>query len=447
MPTLFPQTSDLDQRVHPYVALVAKHWAFVLVALLLGAAAGFGLSQLAPKSYSSTSTLYFSINYGDSGSDLNQGATFAQSQMLSFAELARSARVLDPVIDSLDLDSSVAELASTIDARTPENTVVLDVVARSANAELAASIANATAESLTDAVQEVAPRNDAGRATVTVRTVERAEPATFASSPNTRVNAVAGALIGLVGAILVIVLRRLLSTRVRTPLDLERASGLRVLASIDDDPDAATAPILTRDAAHPASEGYRRLGAVVERVQREAKHPAGKAKPATTIAITGAVPGQGSSTVATNLALALAEGGNRVQLVGSPVTAPGLDVIEVTPDLVDDPTGLRELLSSSVRRRPNDVDFIIIDAPSLATSAAVAGIGHLLSGVVLVADSHSVHAGELRAAVDELAIAGVAPIGAVLNRVGRHHRSSARKGNVLPTARWPVSALSPLENN
>ena len=166
-PLASPATTEL--RMHPYLGLVARHWAFVLVALIVGAAVALGLSQLVPKGYAATSTLYFSINYGESGSDLNQGATYAQSQMLSFAELARSARVLDPVIDELDLSTTAAGLAGTMDVRTPENTVVLDIVVSSGDPELAASIANSTAASLTDAVQDVAPRNADGRATVTVR--------------------------------------------------------------------------------------------------------------------------------------------------------------------------------------------------------------------------------------------------------------------------------------
>lgn len=446
-PFASPATAEL--RMHPYLGLVARHWAFVLAALIVGALVALGLSQLVPRGYAATSTLYFSINYGESGSDLNQGATYAQSQMLSFAELARSARVLDPVIDELDLSTTPAGLASTMDVRTPENTVVLDIVASSSDPELAASIANATAASLTDAVQDVAPRNADGRATVTVRTVENADAPTTPASPNTRVNVVAGAFLGLVLAILLIVLRRLLDTRVRSVHELEAATALPVLATIETDPDADAAPVVTRDPGHPAAEGYRRLRSIVERLRRDARRPAPRGvkttstkQPATTFAVASTLPGEGASTVAANLALALVEAEVSVLLVTSRVTE-GVDTTNGWPD--DTPVTTASV-SALIAANAAAYDVVVFDAPNLTDSSALTAIGQVVDGVVLVADRGRVHSGELRAALDQLTVAGVSPIGAVLNRApSTAPRTSQR--SPARSRRATVEPLPVLENN
>ena len=45
-----------------------------------------------------------------SGSDINQGSAYTQAQMLSFARLATSSVVLDPVADELDAGLSTTQL-------------------------------------------------------------------------------------------------------------------------------------------------------------------------------------------------------------------------------------------------------------------------------------------------------------------------------------------------
>jgi succinoglycan biosynthesis transport protein ExoP len=89
---------------HPYLAALRQWWPILVGGALIGALLGWGVSQAAIPSYRSTATLYFSLSAGDSGNDLNQGSTYTQSQMLSFAELATSDTVLAPAIQALDLD-------------------------------------------------------------------------------------------------------------------------------------------------------------------------------------------------------------------------------------------------------------------------------------------------------------------------------------------------------
>ncbi|WP_414171259.1 hypothetical protein [Clavibacter tessellarius] len=93
---LYPREPPMT--LHEFTALLRRLWYVVVAATLVGGGIAFGLSQLATPVYTAQSRLYFSLSSGSSASDLNQGATYTQSQMLSFGEprgVARGARARD----------------------------------------------------------------------------------------------------------------------------------------------------------------------------------------------------------------------------------------------------------------------------------------------------------------------------------------------------------------
>src|SRR5690242_1767180 len=119
-----------------------RFWYVVVIATIVGAFAGYGLSQLATPVYTATSGLYFSLNFGGTATDLSQGSTYTQNQMLSFAQLAESPAVLSPVIDDLNLSETPSQLADAIAVSTPQNTVILEVAVSNTDPKQAAAIAN-----------------------------------------------------------------------------------------------------------------------------------------------------------------------------------------------------------------------------------------------------------------------------------------------------------------
>ncbi|PJI53449.1 capsular biosynthesis protein, partial [Methylobacterium radiotolerans] len=74
-----------------------KFWWLIVLCGVVGAAGSYGYASLQTPLFQATTSLYFALNQGTSASDLNQGSVYTQSQMLSFAQLATSSRVLDPV--------------------------------------------------------------------------------------------------------------------------------------------------------------------------------------------------------------------------------------------------------------------------------------------------------------------------------------------------------------
>ena len=75
--------------------------------------------------------------------DLAQGSSFAEKQMTSYAEVATSPLVLDPVIDRLNLETTSTDLARTVTAVIPPDTVILEISAVDPDPKRAAAIANA----------------------------------------------------------------------------------------------------------------------------------------------------------------------------------------------------------------------------------------------------------------------------------------------------------------
>jgi capsular polysaccharide biosynthesis protein len=426
--------SSADSR-HPAIDLTRRYAPIVIGAGLVGGFVGLGLSQMVTPTFAATSTLYFSINYGASGSDLNQGAAYTQSQMLSFAELARSARVLDPVVNSLGLDESATQLAGRVEASSPANTVVLDITAKSADPELAAAIADGVAESLTDATQDVAPRDSDGRPTVTVRTVQSAEVPTVPVAPNTRVNVLAGVVLGIAVALLLAYLRRMLDTRVRGNGAVAAAGGQPVLGRLQRDP--LEGLVLSVDPDGAAAEGYRRLAATllgdVATTERRGT------KRARVIVLASPVAGGTANQAAANLAIAAAESGRPILLY-----SPDPEAADGMPDSVHvhvHELSSREELPTIAR---SEFPLALVAAPDLATSSRAITLGQAADGVVLVADIGTTHISELAEAVAQLEMAGVRVIGTVLSGF----RSDSVGSTIAASARdWKSGRLPVLEHH
>ena len=117
--------SEQKTSMRSLLAAIRKFWWLVAVLALAGGAASFAYAAAQTPLYQATSSLHFALDQGASAVDLNQGSAYTQSQMLSYAQLVRGSRVLEPVIDELDLDTTPRELARLIQVTIPQDTVTL----------------------------------------------------------------------------------------------------------------------------------------------------------------------------------------------------------------------------------------------------------------------------------------------------------------------------------
>jgi len=196
-----------------------------------------------------------------------------------------------------------------------------------------------------------------------------------------------------------------------------------VLARVDGDDAAVDGLVLARDVSNPAAEGYRRLRAVLDGIERSRKTGA------RSIAVTAPIAGQGSSTVAANLALAYIESGRNVLLVGSDIDAGEVDTASWPSATVVTLNDVAALF----KRQSSNYDVLVFDAGDLASSSSALTIGQLVDNVVLVADASSVHTNEVRDAVRELASAGITAAGSVLTHTSHSRvRIPRLRGGQLP---------------
>lgn len=436
---------------HRYAKVIQRFWYVALAVGVLGGFLGWGLSQLTVHKYTSTSSLFFSLRAGDSASDLNQGATYTQSQMLSFSQLATSPIVLSPVISHLGLDTSPAKLAQLIDVSAPQNTVVLTYSVTDTSATSAREIAAQVAKQLTTAVENVAPRDAKDKPTITATVIEPATLPRYASSPNTRLNTLGGLVLGLLVGALALVAVEALERRVRTPQIAAEVSGLPMLGSTRTLSSSSMNRyrVMLDAPLSAAAEAYRQLRSNFEYVMVGAGNPL--------VVLTSALASEGKSTTALNFALALAESRQRVLLIDADLrrpsiakyagveTEPGLSSVLIgratfeqslhrwgsgTLDLLTagpTPPNPSEMLSSpamltllaSVRDR---YDVVLIDTAPVLEFADATIVGAVADGVIIVADRTKVTRGYLAAAVEVISHAGVRAFGVVLNRVSPPRR-------------------------
>ncbi|ALX66287.1 polysaccharide biosynthesis tyrosine autokinase [Microbacterium sp. XT11] len=426
-------------------AAIRKFWYVIIGMAVIGGAVAYGISSTTTPQFQSTATLYFAMNQGTTGTDLNQGSTYTQSQMLSFAQLATSSRVLAPVIDDLGLDSTPKELTRNIAITIPQDTTILSVEVTSTSAKRAAEIANAISEELSGAVEEIVAKSVDQKPTIVPSVIDEAVVPQFQSLPNKSRDGALGGVLGLVLGILVAFIATIADTKVRNEAALARVTDLPYLGSITRTKRGTDAGLITvREPRSHIAEDFRRVQSALAfaNVDGESRR----------LLITSASPAEGKSTFSANLAVTLADLGERTLLIDADLRRPrageifGLDssvgltsVVLGSVDLSEAvvpwrASGPNLLLSGEVPPNSASVltshafadvldeagegnDVVVIDSPPVLTVADTNLLAPLADGVVIVVDASKTSRPQLAATIRTLEGAGASIIGIVLNKV------------------------------
>lgn len=331
-------------ELRDYIRILQKSWILIAVLLFIGVGAAATFSLLQTPKYSSSAKVFVSTSGGSTVSDLQQGNTFTQQRVKTYADLATTPIVLLPVITELGLELSSEELASQVTASAPLDTTLIEISVVNVDAALSAQIATAISESLTRAVENIETSTDSDTASSPVKLtlVQQAEVPQSPESPNVPLNLALGALIGLALGLGLSVLRETLDNRIRNERDVELITEVPILGGIVYDPKASERPLIVHDDPRsPRAESFRTLRTNLQflDVGRESR----------SYVITSSIQGEGKSTSAANLAIALADAGARVLLVDADLRRP--KVHEYMG--VEGAVGLTDLLIG--RAEPEDV--------------------------------------------------------------------------------------------
>lgn len=410
---------------------------------LLGLFAATAISLVVRPSYAAQTKLFVAIQSAGSVAELQQGNTFTQARVLSYVETTKTPAVLQPVVDSLGLSETPAELASSVSASADLNTVIITISAINESPVQAAAIAQAVADSLITVVGDLERPDSGGPSPIKLAVVTPAVAPSSPSSPNTELNILVGLLGGLVSGLAISILRAALDTKVRGESDFSLVSGAPRLGWVSYDENASRKPLLTQVSPQsPRAESFRQIRTNLQfaTVNSESK----------TILVTSSVPGEGKSTTATNLAMAMAQAGQRVVLIEADLRRPmvanylglessaGLTTALVGSAQLEDllqpwgPDHLYVLSAGKIPPNPSELlgskamsqllheletmfDVVIIDAPPLIPVTDAAVLAQIVGGVVLVVGAGKIKTQDLEKSLRSLNLVEANLLGVVLN--------------------------------
>jgi len=420
-----------------------KNWWVVLLAMAIGAGAAVGWVVKAPRTYAANVTFFVNTTEVKGVNPL-QSDQYAQQRVASYVLLISSERLAQMVVEDTGIDESPTEVADSISATSPANSVLLVATVKDASPTRALKIARSVSTQFVTMVGELDPNIQ-----LQVTSDPRLQPDPV--SPRIKLDLGLGLLGGLLIGCLVVLLREQLNTTVRSSSELHRVTNATVLATVVRETGSRTAPLLIdKHASSAMGEAFRDA-----RTDLQFMHVT---NPAKLVSVTSPTVGEGKSTTAINLAIAIAESDRSVLLIDADLRKPAIgDGFDLKSDVgltdvlvgrigIDEavqPTGRDRLMvlpSGSVPPNPSELlgsttmdallnklrdryDMIVVDTPPLLHVTDASVVAAQSDGVVLVVRYGKTKWAQVDAARARLASVKALLLGSVLNAAPSGRRS------------------------
>ena len=430
---------DLFSYLYEFMKALRKFFWLVLLILVLCTAGGCLWSW---RSYRPMYEAYTSFVVTSSGQTYNSSYydnTTAEQLGKTFPYILTSGVLMDVVREDLGYSFS-----SSIEATVMEGTNLFTITVRDSSPQTAYDVMTSVIENYPVVAEYII-----GGTTLTV-VDESGVPTTPANSGNMRQAAAVGFLAGAVISALFLVVYLAGRKTIRSGEDMNAIASTKFLGNIPEtrikkrSNAKDQAMTITNSKVPPAFKEGIRL--VRSRTEAELQ---GKECPA--LLVTSAVPGEGKTTVAVNLALALAQKNHRVVLIDGDLRNPSVlqalnlpkkkdgivQVLRGQANLEDvlmeyRETGLKLLPGSGKISNPASLirseemknlmqtlkeqsDFLIIDTPPSSVLSDAAMYEALVDGAVMVVRQDFASAQQVQRGMETLADADIPVIGYVLN--------------------------------
>lgn len=470
-------TENSAQAAKPLIDLVAirltllRNWRILAGCLLIGVALGALLTAVSPKMYSASASGVVVVRGSNDIGGLMTSDSIAKSKAKQFQSLAKSRTVAAEALKMSGVKGNPDAAASAVTVAVPEDTAQINVTVTQSSASGAAKLANSWVTALSKSIESTTSdqlSNSAGGAEGSTDPIISVQPYVTApkpsapSSPNLVLNLALGGILGLAVGGLIVFLRMKSDRRIRGSEALERDFGLSVVGTLPKREESERRAFLLENLGRKVSksdfrsvESYNELRANLQFMNPDA--------PPRAIVITSGLPGEGKSTVAANLAVAVAQSGRPVILVDGdlrrPTVADSFGLVKevgVTTailnqgkvdDLLQDVHGLplmRVLTAGTTPPNPSEIvgseafakmiahlseeAFVIIDAPPVIPVADGAILARRFDGAIMVMDAETANKDALSRSLTVLDKIDADLLGVVLNRVPTGKLESAQYG-------------------
>jgi capsular exopolysaccharide synthesis family protein len=498
---------DLRRQI---AILRAWLWLFIISAILAGVAA-FLVSGSMPKIYQAQNTLI--VGQSLTATNPNYDALLAAQRLSqTYASVVTTRPLAQRVIDKLGLHLTADQLLTEVKADAPVNSALINITVSDTDPGKAAQIANAFGDELiaaspaiqgqaADLQKQIQANLDSTQAEIKqtqsqiddlsanayrtaaqdqdLQTLEArivslratyaallpnlnsnssnlltdVEPAvapTAPSSPKTLLNVILALVLGLLAAVGIAFLVEYLDDTIRSSEEVEEVTGLATLGVVPAMKGDSKRKELYRletllNPRSPVAETYRALRSNIEFACVD--------NSLRTLLVTSALPKEGKTTTAGNLAIVFAQTGKRVLLVDADLRKPGVHSLFNLPNqhglttLFRDenatiasvsqvteldklkvitsgalPPNPAELLGSKrwhaiLERLKAEADLVIIDSPPLQAVTDPALLAAAVDGTVFVVHARKTRRGAIRQGFAALARSDGKILGVVMNRL------------------------------
>lgn len=431
-----------------FLRTLRSRWKFCIGTIVLGTIAAFLVVQNISPQYGSDVKLFVAA---PTGSQTDFAANLSVPQRIaSYAGFARDPSLVQQVIKSADLDMTYEELQKKIDAQVIPSTQTIQIDIKADTPALAQQIADAEAQELVKLINKLEkPVDDRIAPSIVAQVVSAPSFSDKQISPNVPLVILVGMLLSIFIGVAGALLRDLLDRTLKSRTDVEEVSGSAVLAALTYDSQVKKQPLSTETDGVFAEE-IRMLRTNVQFVNVDSD--------AQTLLISSAVPDEGKTLVATNLALSMAQSGRSVLLIDADLRNPNVSKLLGLENSVGLVTALigRTTLADSIQTHSSGVyflatgptppnpaevlgsnamsellrqvrteyDTVIIDAPPILAVADASILLTQVDGVLLLARYASTTREQLRLAAERIETVGGRLLGTILNRVPRRSDES-----------------------